>query len=146
MDSRGTRGAMSLIEVMVAMTVITIGLMAVFGAVGNSQHANEFSRTRNRVMGEIEKAAERIQAAAAIYGTSTQIPFVAPESSSFDVASNPTNALASWPGAAQLLTVRRKATVTGAPVQVIPLVITVRWRQDNINLSTSCDYFYAPRP
>lgn len=143
-----TRAAMSMIEVMVAMTVMTVGLMAVFGAMGNAQQANEFTRTRNRVMGEIQKVAERIQASAAIYTTTAQTPFVTQNYSSFDVGvgSGSSNMLQPWPGATQLITVRPKTTVTNAPSQLMPLVITLQWRQGENNLSTTCDYYYVPRP
>lgn len=148
MNQPRMRSGMSMIEVMVAMTVITIGLMAVFGAMGNAQQANEFTRTRNRVMGEMEKVTERIQAAAAIYSATSQTPFVTANYSSFDVGigAGSSNQLQPWPGSTQLVTVRPKAGVTGQPAGVIPMVITVNWRQDNNNLSTSYDYYYAPRP
>lgn len=145
MPASPSRYAMSMVEVMMAMVVLTVALMAVFGAIGSTQKANEMSRTRNLVMGEFEKAIEGIQASAAIYSTSASTPYVTSSASSFDVASGSVKGLAATTNSTSLVTVRPKTTLS-TPTGLIPLTVTVNYYLNGNNLSETRDYYYAPRP
>jgi hypothetical protein len=149
-----------MLEVMMALVVLSVGILSTFSAIGSAQQANTLTQTRHRVMGEIEKVVEKIQAAAVIYSSSSSqvtdpltqgfVPVTSTSTtqpSSYDLVNGSIKQLTPVPGETYMLTVRRKTGLNPAPpAGVIPLVITVRWRQDNSNLSTTYDYYYAPRP
>lgn len=126
---------MTFIEVMIAMTILLIGLMSVFTAMGTSSQVKDRANHQGRAVQAIQEQIERYQAMSFTEVART-IP-VAPSSVSFDVPGVP---LAS--GVARAGEIRRELTSTSTRLH---LTVTVTWEDIQGPASLTVHYHHVDR-